>query len=89
MTDRPTVAGAMARAESAHQKMDNHEAICALRYEQINTTLGELKDGAKAQNKLQWGVLVAIAAFLAVQVFQDLKDGPEPAAVHAAAQPGS
>lgn len=78
MTERQTVAG-------AYQKIEAHEDICALRYQQINTTLGELKDGAKAQHKLQWGVLVAIAAFLAVQVFQDLKDGPAPAPVHVAA----
>lgn len=56
MTERPTATGAMARAESAHQKIEDHEKLCAERYGNINSTLDELK-------KLVWGVILGVAGF--------------------------
>lgn len=75
MTERPTVAGAMAHAESAHAKIQSHEDICAVRYKALNDTLGELKEGAKHATRVQWGILLAILGFLAVQVYDDLSEG--------------
>lgn len=78
MTERATAAGAMAHADKAHDKIKSHEDLCAERYERIHETLTELKAGANAQNRLQWGVLIAIAAFFAVQFVDGLKDDPAP-----------
>jgi Flp pilus assembly protein TadB len=66
MTERPTVAGAMARADSAHQKIEDHEDLCAERYRAINTTLGDLKSASGDQSKLLWGIVLSIAGFTAV-----------------------
>jgi hypothetical protein len=69
MTDRPSVTGAMARADSAHQKIEDHERLCAERYANINAHLGELKDGAKTQSRLVIGVLLALLGWMAVQLW--------------------
>lgn len=62
MSDRPTVAGALARAEEAHAKIVSHEEICAIRYDGINKTLGELRF-------VVWSVLFGLLAWMAVQLW--------------------
>lgn len=62
MTDRPTVAGAMALADSAHQKIESHERLCAERYGNIHTGLDDLK-------KLVWGVILGGGGFGLVTLF--------------------
>lgn len=66
MTDRKTVAGAYA-------KMDKHEEICALRYEQIHTSLTDMKADAKTQNRLVIGVLLALLGWMGVQLWDGQK----------------
>jgi hypothetical protein len=56
----PTAAGAMARADSAHEKIEAHEDLCAERYRAINTTLGELKADVSGQYKLLWGIVLSV-----------------------------
>lgn len=60
MTDRPTAAGAMARADTAHQKIDSHEELCAERYGTINSILAELRSDSKAQSALLWGIVLSV-----------------------------
>lgn len=62
MTDRPTVAGALARAEAAYAKIDSHEEVCAIRYEGINKTLAELR-------LVVWSVLFGLIGWMAVQLW--------------------
>lgn len=61
MSERPSIAGAMARADSAHQKIDDHERLCAERYGTIATTLAELKSDSKDQRQLLVTILLAVA----------------------------
>lgn len=63
MTERPSIAGAMARADSAHQKIDSHEELCAERYKNILDGMGDLKNGLIAQRTLLQGILLGIAGF--------------------------
>jgi len=60
MTESKTVAGAYAKIES-------HEELCAERYSNIHGTLEDMKGTAKSQTRTQWGILLAILAFLAQQ----------------------
>lgn len=61
MTERPTIAGAVALAESAHAKIDSHEAICAERYSTIANTLADLKSDSKDQRRLIITTLAGVA----------------------------
>ena len=51
--ERQTVAGAYA-------KIEGHEDVCAERYSNINTTLGELKSAAVRQSALLWGIVLSV-----------------------------
>jgi hypothetical protein len=51
---------ALARADSAHQKIEDHEKLCAERYERINDTLSELKSDVSGQYKLLWGIVLSV-----------------------------
>jgi hypothetical protein len=62
MSERQTVAG-------AYQKIESHEDLCAERYANINTTLGELKEGQRSHAKAAWGVVLALVAWMAVQLW--------------------
>lgn len=70
MNERQTVAGAMARADSAHQKIDDHEKLCAERYGNINSNLDALKDGQKNHSRAAWGVVLALVAWMAAQLWE-------------------
>ena len=61
MTERPTIAGAVALAESAHAKINSHEELCAERYATIAGTLSELKADSKDQRQLIITTLAAVA----------------------------
>lgn len=63
MSERQTVAGAYTAIADVDAKVETHEAVCAERYGRINEVLGELKEGAKNQQKLLWGVLIAAAGW--------------------------
>lgn len=63
MSNRVTAAEAKARADSAHEKIDSHEDICAERYASIHTSLAELKDDFRGQGRLLIGILLSIAGF--------------------------
>lgn len=62
MSETKTVAGAYAKIES-------HEELCAERYAGIHSSLSDLKGVAKAQANVQWGVLLALLGFMAIQVW--------------------
>ena len=64
MTESKTVAGAYAKIEA-------HEDLCAERYQAINGTLMDLKSTSKDQARVQWGVLLALLGFLALQVWNN------------------
>jgi hypothetical protein len=70
MADRPSVAGALSRADSAHQKIEDHERLCAERYSAINASLGDLKDGQKNHGRAAWGVVLALVAWMAAQLWE-------------------
>ena len=61
---RQTVAGAF-------QKIEAHEDLCAARYEAINDTLKELKGSAKQHERAAWGIVLALVAWLGVQLYND------------------
>lgn len=78
MTDeRQTVAGAYA-------KMEAHEDLCALRYNAINETLKDLKSAARQHERAAWGIVLALVAWMSVQLWNDHLR-PAPAAAPAAA----
>jgi hypothetical protein len=45
--------------------MESHERVCAERYQNINTTLSDLKQDGKDQRKLLWGILLSFAGTIA------------------------
>lgn len=53
----------MARANAAHQKIEDHEELCAERYRGILEAIKDLKGDSKSQSQLLWGVLLSVAAF--------------------------
>lgn len=57
----PSASAAMAKAESAHQKIDSHEELCAERYGNINDTLSDLKDTLKSHQSIALKVLGGLA----------------------------
>lgn len=59
MSERQTVAGAYA-------KIGEHERECALRYEALADTLGDIKSNAREQRTLLWGILLSVLGFLFV-----------------------
>ena len=64
-----TVAGVYARIET-------HEEICAERYAGIRESMSDVKGAIKDQARTQWAILLAIAGFLAYQLYvsQPLRD---------------
>lgn len=64
--ERPSVAEAYARAESAHDRIKDHEELCAERYRGILSAITDLKDEAKGQRGLLWGILLSVAGFTLV-----------------------
>lgn len=60
--DRQTVAG-------AYEKIEAHEDKCAVRYEAINETLKDLKGSAKQHERAAWGIVLALLAWMAVQLY--------------------
>jgi hypothetical protein len=59
MSETKTVAGAYAKIES-------HEAECAIRYGQLNTTLNEIKADAKDHRALLLMILLSVLGFFGV-----------------------
>lgn len=70
--ERKTVAGAYAKVEA-------HEDQCALRYTAINDTLKELKGSAKSHERAAWGIVLALLAWMAVQLYTVQTKAPGPA----------
>lgn len=65
MTDeRQTVAG-------AYQKIEGHEALCAERYLRINSALDKLEGSARQHERAAWGIVLALVAWMAVQLWND------------------
>jgi hypothetical protein len=50
---------ALARADSAHQKIEAHEDLCAVRYKALEDALAELKSAVGGQYKLLWGIVLS------------------------------
>lgn len=63
---RQTVAGAYA-------KMEAHEDLCAERYANIHAAIKELKADSKQGRNALYGLVVALLAWAASQVYNDLK----------------
>lgn len=62
MSDRKTVAGAYA-------KIDSHERECTLRYEALNASIRDLKDGMKWVIRLAIGIMLSLIGWLSVQLW--------------------
>ena len=75
MTESKSVAGAYAKIEA-------HEDLCAERYRAINETLGDLKSGQQNHSKAAWGIVLALLAWMGVQLWNGV---PHPAAAPPAA----
>jgi len=78
--DRQTVAGAYA-------KIEGHEELCAERYRAIGVELRDIKaaqtenrNDLKGMQKAAWGLVMALVAWLALQVFDELKAKSAPSA---------
>lgn len=69
MNQRVTAADAMAAAVDAKAGLESHEAVCAERYARIFETLGDLKTLAKWAASGVCGLLVALLAWMAVQLY--------------------
>ncbi|QTC88118.1 hypothetical protein [Brevundimonas pondensis] len=76
MTDRQTVAGAYA-------KIDSHERECTLRYEALNNSIRDLKDGMKWVIRLAIGIMLSLIGWLAVQLWDANNARIDQAASHA------
>lgn len=63
MTERQTVAGAYA-------KIDSHERECTLRYEALNSSIRDLKDGMKWVIRLAVGIMLSLIGWLGVQLWE-------------------
>jgi hypothetical protein len=71
--ERQTVAGAYA-------KIEGHEELCAERYRAIGVELRDIKatqtenrNDLKGMQRAAWALVLALAAWLATQVYGDLK----------------
>lgn len=53
----------------AYQKIEAHEDLCAERYKSINTTLEDLKEGQRNHAKAAWGIVLALLAWMGVQLW--------------------
>lgn len=62
--ERQTVAG-------AYQKIESHEDLCALRYGTIETKLSSLESSAKQHERAAWGVVMALVAWMGVQLYNE------------------
>lgn len=67
----------------AYAKMEAHEDLCAERYGNIHAAITELKADSKQGRNALYGLVVALLAWAASQVYNDLKARPPaaPAAV--------
>lgn len=63
MSERQTVAGAYA-------KIDSHERECTLRYEALNSSIRDLKDGMKWVIRLAVGIMLSLIGWLGVQLWE-------------------
>jgi len=59
----------VARKSSPNQRMDVHEAECALRYKRIEELLGESNDKFNKLEKIVWGVYPFVILLYAVEKF--------------------
>lgn len=76
--ERQTVAGAYAKIEA-------HEDLCAERYRRIDGTLSRLEDGQANHSKAAWGIVVALVAWMGMQLYNEhAKATPAPVTVVAA-----
>jgi len=80
MSDRKTVAGAYAA-------LGAHESECAVRYTEINNTLGRLEKGQEKHERAAWSLVLAILGFLAVQAYNAHSAAPQRSPSVASAAP--
>jgi hypothetical protein len=83
MSNRPTVASALARADEAHLKLDGHERLCAERYKNLDEKMDAVTGAIKSHQKIAWGIVVALVGWMAVQLWNGQVTHPAnpPAAV--------
>lgn len=56
----------------AFDKIENHEELCAERYQTIHEKLGDLKNDARLQGRMIIGVLLALLGWMAAQLIGPL-----------------
>ena len=76
MSDRPTLNGLQREIDRVEANQESHEKQCALRYGELTTSIGELKDGQKEMRRLAIGILIAMVGWLAVQLWEDVGANP-------------
>jgi phage-related minor tail protein len=64
---------ALRMAEQAIARVDTHEKICAQRYDGIMSVILDVKKMASRHEVAAWSVVIALLAWLAVQVYGNLK----------------
>lgn len=69
MSERKTLAGAYEKAGDALQKIDSHEQVCAERYQNINDSLGDVKAAVKSHQKIAWGIVISLLAWMGIQMW--------------------
>lgn len=53
----------------AYAKIEGHEDICAVRYASLESSISELKDGARTTNRLIIGALLALVGWMGVTLW--------------------
>lgn len=70
MTGKLSMAGLQRDVDRVEAAQTKHEAECALRYGELNSSIRDLKDGMKWVIRLAIGIMCALIGWLAVQLWE-------------------
>lgn len=65
------------RLARAEEWIDGHERRCEERQVAMGREIRDLKDSTQGLTKGAWGVVLALLAWMAVQLYSDLKHPPQ------------
>lgn len=63
----------------AFAKIEGHEQLCAERYANIHSALGDIKGEQRMVRNAAFGLVVAMIGWMAVQLYDSMKPRPAPA----------
>lgn len=62
------------RADKAQSDIESHEEICAERYQNINSSIGDLKSDIRRGGTLAAGMIISLLAWFAVSYMGEFKE---------------